>query len=483
MFGHTLLVFNKKGRPESERMLNYAVNFGALVPDEEPGVLFAMKGLFGSYEGHFSLLPYYLKLREYSDIESRDLWEYELRFTPKQLKRMVRHAWEMGSTYFDYYFLSQNCSYQLLSLLEVAEPKLDLREEFNLWAIPIDTVRVVLEQVGVQVKVRYRPSRGSQLKQKLAHLEAHERELVNSLISSPDNADEIDFQKLQPDRKALVMDAAVDFFQYKIAAAKKNPDPELKASLRNLLLRRSRVRAKAADNLPAPVRPSPDRGHRSSRWSLAAGSAKINPGAEGVPFQEISWQAAFHQLMSADEGYPPGSQINGFSLRLRHEDAPNRTRLEEFTFVDVISLAPMTRLEKSPSWKMKVSWRRVRDGACAECVPFGLNGGIGIALQSKVFSRELYFGMAELSLEAEDDFVKGYRAGLGASLGIMVDFSKSWRVALLGQTTNYSEGNRGTVEESSFRQRFSLTTDLELNLDFNWRNDYREGKLTLGYYF
>ena len=39
------------------------------------------------------------------------------------------------------------------------------------------------------------------------------------------------------------------------------------------------------------------------------------------------------------------------------------------------------------------------------------------------------------------------------------------------------------VESSAVRQRFSFSTDLELNLDFVWLNDYREGKLTLGYYF
>ena len=91
--------------------------------------------------------------------------------------------------------------------------------------------------------------------------------------------------------------------------------------------------------------------------------------------------------------------------------------------------------------------------------------------------------MAELALDAEDELEKGFRAGLGAQLGVMVDFMPGWRLALEGSSTNYSEGQQGTVEQSSLRQRFNLTANLELNLDFSWRNDYREGKLTLGYYY
>ncbi|MEE8395797.1 MAG: DUF4105 domain-containing protein, partial [bacterium] len=34
MFGHTLLVYNKKGRPEKEWLLNYAVNYAASIPPD-----------------------------------------------------------------------------------------------------------------------------------------------------------------------------------------------------------------------------------------------------------------------------------------------------------------------------------------------------------------------------------------------------------------------------------------------------------------
>src|SRR5262249_7729129 len=54
-FGHTLIRFDKAERGEGERLLDYAVNFAAAVPDDENGFVYAYNGLFGGYRGYFSL--------------------------------------------------------------------------------------------------------------------------------------------------------------------------------------------------------------------------------------------------------------------------------------------------------------------------------------------------------------------------------------------------------------------------------------------
>ncbi|HRY30545.1 MAG TPA: DUF4105 domain-containing protein, partial [Elusimicrobiota bacterium] len=119
MYGHTFLRVNQAGRKTDEPLTDYCINFAADTP-ERSGVIFAAKGLLGAYPGRFTTTPYYMKVQQYNNIESRDLWEYTLSLTPEQTDRLARHLWEFGSTYFDYYFLTENCSYQLLPLLEVA---------------------------------------------------------------------------------------------------------------------------------------------------------------------------------------------------------------------------------------------------------------------------------------------------------------------------------------------------------------------------
>ena len=74
------------------------------------GFSFALKGLTGLYPGTLSSSPYYAKVREYSDMESRDVWEYRLNLTPDETRQLLRHAWEIGATRFDYWFFDENCS-------------------------------------------------------------------------------------------------------------------------------------------------------------------------------------------------------------------------------------------------------------------------------------------------------------------------------------------------------------------------------------
>jgi hypothetical protein len=88
MFGHTLIRFDAVPiAPDVERrdLLAYAVNFAADTGDDR-GVLYAVRGIVGSYSGYYSLLPYYAKVRQYSDIESRDIWEYPLALSEAQVE-------------------------------------------------------------------------------------------------------------------------------------------------------------------------------------------------------------------------------------------------------------------------------------------------------------------------------------------------------------------------------------------------------------
>lgn len=100
MFGHTLIRLDSRRAGKDGNLLNYGANYAAN-PDTENSFMYALKGLTGAFEGRFAIFPYYTKVQEYNNWESRDLWEYELRFTPDQLNMLVLHLWELGGTHFD----------------------------------------------------------------------------------------------------------------------------------------------------------------------------------------------------------------------------------------------------------------------------------------------------------------------------------------------------------------------------------------------
>ena len=141
MFGHTLLRIDAKDQTRHKELVAFAVNFAAEPDSQDNSAAFAIKGLIGQYPGRFAVMPYYKKVREYNDIESRDIWEYKLKLTSEEVEKILLHLWEMQNAEFDYYFLDENCSYQLLSLLEIAREDLALTTEFSVQAIPSDTVR------------------------------------------------------------------------------------------------------------------------------------------------------------------------------------------------------------------------------------------------------------------------------------------------------------------------------------------------------
>lgn len=155
MFGHTFL--RLKGPGTGKALLDYAVNFAATA-GSDGGVEFAVLGIFGGYEGHFSLAPYFIKVNEYNHGEARDLWEYPLEISKEGIDIMLAHLWEMeANTWFDYWFFDENCSWQILRLLEVANPQLKLTESAPFYIIPAETVRI-LQSSNLLKSPEFRPS-------------------------------------------------------------------------------------------------------------------------------------------------------------------------------------------------------------------------------------------------------------------------------------------------------------------------------------
>jgi hypothetical protein len=177
MFGHTLLRINPDDHRKDSPLVAYALNYAANADATDSALIFSIKGLIGGYPGVFSIVPYYEKIKEYSDLENRDVWEYELDLTPSELRQLMRHAWEVRYIQFDYFFLTENCSYHMLSLMEAARPGLALTSQFEIKAIPSDTVRAVIEAELV-TQVSYRPSSTTILTQHAAQMRADDNSLV-----------------------------------------------------------------------------------------------------------------------------------------------------------------------------------------------------------------------------------------------------------------------------------------------------------------
>jgi hypothetical protein len=218
MFGHTLLRLDRADQDERTRLLAYAVNYGA-VTGEDLGIMFAVHGLTGGYRGTYSVLPYHAMVRQYTDYENRDIWEYQLNLSPAETLRLVEHLWELRDQYANYFFFDENCSYQLLFLLDVARPGMALSANFPLHAIPADTVRAVVAQDGMVERTVFRPSSRTVIEHRLGMLDTAERALVDDLADRRRPVDDPALAALAPARRAAVLELVADFVNTRCARA------------------------------------------------------------------------------------------------------------------------------------------------------------------------------------------------------------------------------------------------------------------------
>jgi len=465
MYGHTLLRIDAKGQDEHSRLLAYSVSYAAAT-SETNGLTFAIKGVFGGYPGVFATLPYYMKVKEYNDLENRDIWEYRLNFTPAEIERLLMHLWELQPIYFDYYFFDENCSYHLLALMDVARPGLRLTDRFPLWAIPADTVRVVVEESGLLKEVVYRPARATWLRHAQRSMDSGQQDLAKALANSGPTELSARLVPLVPEQRARVLDLAYEYLEYqRMAGARgKIESPAVTAArLRALLLARNQLDVPPAPPVPVP-RVRPDEGHGSARVGVGIGTD------DKTGFQEIRLRPVYHDLLDPEEGYGRGSQIEFFNLALRHTDGDG-IHVERLNLVDITSLAPRNRLLKPLSWNIDARFERRRFPDGGRPLVFALSGGPGLAYE--LAPDVLAYGYLEGDAGASRRFEPDYALGLGPSLGVLAQIAPSWRFDAYARAIRYGVGDAhdaralGVVQAFSFGRRFDLRFEVGREREFD----------------
>lgn len=462
MFGHTLLRIDAAAQTEQSRLLGYAVNYAAAT-DETNGALFAFKGIFGGYGGLFSLAPYYMKVKEYSDLENRDIWEYELNFTPAEIDRLLMHAWELGPIYFDYYFFDENCSYHLLSLLDVGRPGLRLTDRFQWWVIPADTVRAVADVPELVRRTVFRPAAATRLRHRLQAMAPDLRAQVMVVAAGKRAPDAAEVAQLSPTQRADVLETAYEYVRYEVAAGKRPAKPAAALS-RELLLARSRVDAPRQEpSVPAPSA-RPEHGHKTARAALGGGSE------DGREFYELKWRPAYHDILDPDAGYTAGAQINFVDLHLR-QYRDRDLQLEQLTLIDIVSLAPRDRFFRSLSWKVATGVDRIRRTQDDDGLVYRVAGGPGWVRGD---AGALIYGFVDADIVVGGALVDNHSVGVGASIGTLLAFGNYGKLHVFARGLDYRLGDRHRLGEAGAEYRVPISRAHALNFKWTTTDEFGE---------
>lgn len=451
MFGHTLLSIETENK---SKLLAHAVNYAA-VTEESFSISFAIRGLLGLYQGYFSVLPYYAKVAEYSDFDFRDIWEYPLDLEENEVRRMVLHVMELENIYSDYYFLDENCSYNLLYLLEAGRPSLSLTDETPLWVLPVDTMRL-LEKKGVMRSVEFRPSRVTKIKHIASLISADERQSAIAITRGVEDVSLLEERGLSPVSRARICDLSTEYLKFRYSRGDVEKE-DYRRRLLAILGERSRLKGVREDyDFPPP--PQPLAGHRADRLSIGLGSKG------GDLFQDIRYRPVYHDMLDPDNGYIQGGQINLMNVVGRYYYEEKRFELNRLEIIDILSISPIDIFFRAFSWRISSGITRCDVFSGRDFLIGQIIGSLGGAVSP--VKHIMVYSMADLAVQAGGKLENSHALGGGASAGLLASISGIWKLHCFLRDIWYVTGEKrnaisyGVAQSLRMGNRMSIFGEL-----------------------
>ncbi|MFW6236932.1 MAG: DUF4105 domain-containing protein [Desulfosudaceae bacterium] len=456
MFGHTLLAINTD---YDSKRLGYAVNYAARV-DDANGLSFAISGVFGLYQGFYSVDPYYKKIQEYSDIHQRDIWEYRLNLTPEEIKRLIWHVQEFQDIHTDYFFFDENCSYNLLYLLEAARPSLDLVSRFDgLAVLPADTIRAIRAE-GLITAVDFRPSKATKIRYKIDALDDSAIQTALDLIKGRGTPADLMEAPLDKETRIRILDLVSDQLQYLYAKNEIDRSEYRQQFLPTLRARSQLGQADFSyqDDITPPT--DPMSGHDSRRISFGGGVHG------GDPFTEIRYRPAFTDLVDMDYLDNQGAQIEFGDARIRYYPETDVWKLQQLDIIDIVSISGRNAFFKPLSWKFDTGFHRkfMRNGK--ESLYYRLNTGTGVAVDSP------WWGLSYAMIQGEADIggalEKNYAAGAGMNAGVIKSLASFWQSHFFAEAMWFAAGDDHDTYTLGTANNFRLSQNTHFSLELSW---------------
>ncbi len=474
MFGHTLLRIDPKDQKELN-LVSYAVNYAATVNSED-NWSYAWKGLIGKYPGEYSLMPYYRKVKEYGDFESRDLWEYELNLNPEETAFLVKHMWEMQKVSFPYYFVSDNCAYRLLGLIDLVRPSSNLRKQFTYASIPIQTIKAI-DQEGLIKETVYRPALETQLNSqakqhghalaKKAHQVAMlEPSAMQSAIASYTEAD-----------RAKILEMAYDdlYLQF---VARQVDSTFTQPRFRQLLGLRSQIQIGKQRQEPQRPQVDPVDSHDSRKWSVEVGEV------QGEKYIEIGHRQAYHELKDPQGGLRTGTQLLFLDGTAQWRD--DQLKLEELNLLTVNSYNPITPFKTPITWGFTLGWQQeaLQNGQFSEHQQHGVvstkvQSGYTIADDDR---KHLCYAELQTQLQAGSSLDKGWRVGVGPTVGCQNLWTDRLNSIVQVELPYWQDSSQWNLRlNSTLQYSLNKQNSLNINWEYQQQNHLDWQKIGLGF--
>ncbi len=490
ILGHSFVRFHRGflDASKGKDLLSYSVGFMAQADPRDNKLLYMVKGLTGGYDGFYEIEPHYMKVGLYNNSESRDLWELNLNFTQAEVDLLVRHLWELTfNARIPYFFIDENCSFRLITFLEVAKPEDSLHQKLSMIVLPAETVRLANEAGWTTGNLRFRASVKRRMNYKLglltpmAHTEfqqARQSAVATTLVQDP-----------------TAIDALLDFWLYENYRATARLNETQKSAMEATYQRAAELSgiSQFAELSDDAIRKSenlkpPFLGH-DPHWLEAQvgpaithldnspGDTQIEDISITTTLAKIRYRTGVHPLWSADPGYAEISAIEylGADLELRN----GQSSRWNFLFIQAKSLNDFLQSERPLSWSFSAGVT----SSCRLCQTtrpaVQVAGGPGLAVKKSTF---LVYGIAQFQAATWQARTLQARLAPGLTLGSLIKFDRTsiladlshhwWKVSQVSTATlqlayviKINQAALAEIRHSAVTNQF---TDTDATLGWAW---------------
>jgi len=477
-YGHILLKFNSGPPGSSNDFLDQSLNFGAIVPEHENGVVYIVKGLFGGYDASFSNARFYRINHIYAESELRDLWEYRLNLDEDQIDQIVAHSWELLGKKFKYYFAKENCAYRMGALMELVVDSPILPDELP-WAMPGTVFNRIemMETHGTPLvrDVRLIPSRVNSYYAGYRMLSEKQKSVTRSLAAKNGPFDDPAYSALSVQDKVTVIDTLLDYFEFRLASNK--TDSNLKEMKRRTLVERIGLPGRDS-NFDDPERTFPDSSppHRAPLPGMMRAGALHNSRLGGGTYFQV--RPAYFDVLQPNAGRVPDSHLTMFDLSAVYLNGGISLRS-----LDLINVESMN-VGRTPlpgdggyAWELEVGINS-RDAGCTGCLVFNTAAGIGKAYQST--GGFTVYAMADIFAQS------GYHGpppfGIEPRLGAVATPYPFWKLQISAGQYRYFDSLSQNRRHFRWENRFGTSRDWDIRINLE-QNLARELQVAISTYW
>jgi len=193
MMGHTFLKYS--GVNYQNREVEHAITFYTVL-DSLNLLSLAYQNIFSGMKGLFALQPYKKIVKQYTEKENRNVWEYQLRLSNYRRKLIYNHIWELKDIDMKYFFTSYNCSTVIYYALSLANPK--IYDDNKLWITPLHIVKYLYKYNLIE-KSELFPSNEWLIKMTAENLDDNKISTVKNIVKNNkyDKISTLDFNSLK----------------------------------------------------------------------------------------------------------------------------------------------------------------------------------------------------------------------------------------------------------------------------------------------